>query len=322
MFDYSTCYRVLQQGPLARWLETLPVQVEDAFRQRHGDCMEWRRCLAELPALRPSAIDLHGATVRIGCAGDCSETVRFKLERQLQALHPWRKGPFSFFGVVIDSEWRADLKWARICPHIQSLQGRRVLDVGCGNGYYALRMGGVGASLVIGLDPNLLYVCQFYALRHYLGDMPLHVLPLGIEAIPQHLYAFDTVFSMGVLYHRRSPLEHLLTLHHCLVPGGELVLETLVIEGDEQGVLVPSGRYAKMRNVWSIPSSPTMLSWLERCGFSNARLVDLTVTHSDEQRRTPWMRFESLDDFLEPGHSERTVEGHPAPRRAIFIAKA
>lgn len=60
---------------------------------------------------------------------------------------------------------------------------------------------------------------------------------------------------MGVLYHRRSPLEHLWQLKDQLVQDGELVLETLVVEGDENTVLVPGDRYAQMRNVYFIPSA-------------------------------------------------------------------
>ncbi len=322
MFDYSSCYLALRHTRLEAWLDILPAQLEAAFQQGHGRWPEWRQLIAELPVLSPSSVDLCGDIVRIGRIGDCSEETVLKLERHLQALHPWRKGPFSVFGVVIDSEWRCERKWARLRPHIQPLQGRRVLDIGCGNGYYALRMYGEGAALVIGMDPGLLYVCQFYALRHYLGDIPVHVLPLGFEALPQHLAAFDTVFSMGVFYHRRSPLDHLMALRHCLAPGGELVLETLVIEGDSQTVLVPPARYAKMRNVWFIPSCQALLDWLGRCGFHHVHVVDVSMTLCDEQRRTPWMRFESLADFLEPGNPEYTVEGHPAPRRAIFIASA
>jgi len=322
IFDYSSCYLALKHTPLAAWLEVLPAQVEAAFQQGHGHWPEWRRLVMALPVLVPSSIDLCGDVVRIGRREDCSAETVHKLEHQLQALHPWRKGPFSVFGLVIDSEWRSERKWARLSPYIQPLQGRRVLDIGCGNGYYALRMYGAGASLVIGMDPGLRYVCQFYALRNYLGDIPVHVLPLGIEALPKHPAAFDTVFSMGVFYHRRSPLDHLMALRRCLVPGGELVLETLVIEGDGQTVLVPPARYAKMRNVWFIPSCQTLLGWLERCGFHHARLVDVSVTLCEEQRRTPWMRFESLADFLDPGNPARTIEGHPAPRRAIFVASA
>jgi tRNA (mo5U34)-methyltransferase len=41
----------------------------------------------------------------------------------------------------------------------------------------------------------------------------------------------------------------------------------------------------------------------------------------DEQRPTAWMRFESLPDFLDPDDPTHTVEGLPAPRRAVLIAK-
>jgi len=146
------------------------------------------------------------------------------------------------------------------------------------------------------------------------------VLPLGIEDIPAELACFDTVFSMGVLYHRRSPLDHLFELRGCLRPGGELVLETLIIEGDEGTVFMPEGRYAKMRNVWFLPSIKTMLLWLRRCGFKEVVCVDTNRTSVKEQRSTEWMRFESLRDFLDPNDHSRTIEGHPAPLRAVFTA--
>jgi tRNA (mo5U34)-methyltransferase len=125
-----------------------------------------------------------------------------------------------------------------------------------------------------------------------------------------------------VLYHRRSPLDHLLDLKGCLRPGGELVLETLVIEGGAGQVLVPEDRYARMRNVWFIPSCPTLAGWLKRCGYRNVRLIDVAKTTPEEQRSTDWMRFQSLPDFLDPDHPELTVEGLPAPRRAIFLAES
>ncbi|MES9846545.1 MAG: tRNA 5-methoxyuridine(34)/uridine 5-oxyacetic acid(34) synthase CmoB, partial [Candidatus Sedimenticola sp. 6PFRAG5] len=145
-------------------------------------------------------------------------------------------------------------------------------------------------------------------------------LPIGIEHLPANLRAFDTVFSMGVLYHRRSPIDHLMELKACLRQGGELVLETLVIEGGDGEVLVPAERYAKMRNVWFIPSPETLVGWMKRCGFYDVQIVDVTDTSTDEQRATGWMRFESLADYLDPTDPSRTVEGHPAPRRAIIVA--
>jgi tRNA (mo5U34)-methyltransferase len=238
-------------------------------------------------------------------------------------LHPWRKGPYEICGLQIDTEWRSDWKWSRLQDEIEPLRDRLVLDVGCGNGYHAWRMAGEGVKAVIGIDPTQLFLFQFAAMRKYLGTgASVHLLPLGIEDIPPNLQAFDTVFSMGVFYHRRSPFSHLSELKGCLRRGGELVLETLVIEGEGGRVLVPESRYAKMRNVWFIPSPQTLMNWLDRAGFRDVRLIDVSLTTTGEQRATPWMRFESLADFLDPVDPRLTVEGYPAPRRAILTARA
>jgi tRNA (mo5U34)-methyltransferase len=100
------------------------------------------------------------------------------------------------------------------------------------------------------------------------------------------------------------------------------VLETLVIDGEGDRVLVPKGRYAKMRNVWFIPSLPLLENWLRRCGFERVTTVDVTRTTFEEQRSTDWMTFESLADFLDPADRDFTIEGYPAPRRAIVTAVA
>jgi len=264
-------------------------------------------------------VDLQ-SQVKIGIAADIDLDVRANLANDLRRLMPWRKGPISIFDISIDTEWRSDWKWRRLQEHIQPLDGRFVLDVGCGNGYFGWRMIGAGARLVLGLDPFLLYVVQHQACHHFLPQLNSFVLPLGVEALPAESAAFDTGFSMGVLYHRRSPFDHLYTLLEALRPGGELVLETLVIDGRDGEVLVPRGRYARMRNVWFIPSLATLHSWLQRTGFSDVRLIDVTPTTPAEQRTTPWMHFQSLPDFLDPVDPARTIEGYPAPQRAIFLA--
>ena len=244
------------------------------------------------------------------------------LADQLKVFHPWRKGPFHLHGIHIDTEWRSDWKWDRVLPHLQPLEGRAILDVGCGNGYHCWRMLGEGARLAIGIDPSLGFVCQFFAMQHFIRDSRAWVLPLGIEDLPPAPGAFDTVFSMGVLYHRKSPIEHIEQLCSFLRPGGELVIETLVVDGPEGYSLIPHDRYAKMRNVWFIPSVPTLELWLKRCGLKNIRTVDRCATSTEEQRSTDWMTYESLPDFLDPADASKTIEGHPAPQRAVIIADA
>ena len=167
----------------------------------------------------------------------------------------------------------------------------------------------------------LQFLFQFHAIKKYLGPLPVYYLPIRSEDLPPDCAAFDTVFSMGVLYHRRSPFDHLEELKKALKPGGELVLETLVIEGERNHVLVPTARYAQMRNVWFIPSVAELQHWLRRAGFTGIRLVDTNQTSTLEQRSTEWMRFHSLADFLAPDDPDRTIEGYPAPRRAIVIAR-
>ena len=318
--DLETFAARWEEPTLCQWLEILPQQLAQSMSEkRYGDLKRWRESMRALPELSTSAINLDSAYV--GAEGNITDTTSADLERALRGLHPWRKGPFSLFGVDIDTEWRSDFKWERLADAISPLQGRRVLDVGCGSGYHCWRMRGAGASEVIGIDPTPLFVLQFKAIQKYLGDSTVHVLPLTLEQLPTKLRVFDTVFSMGVLYHRRSPIDHLTDLRDTLVPGGELVLETLVVEGDEQTVFVPPGRYARMGNVWFLPSPEALKLWLSKVGFRDIKLVDVSQTSVEEQRSTDWMTFHSLENFLDPEDPNKTIEGHPAPRRAILTAQ-
>lgn len=282
----------------------------------HGDYPKWRAALDRLPGVDADAA-LDRESPRLGAPVENRE----RLAQLLMDLHPWRKGPLEVGGVTIDTEWRSDFKWARIAPHVD-LDGHAVLDIGCGNGYFGWRMLGAGARLVIGIDPTWVFVMQWLACRHFAGDLPNYVLPLGVEQLPRLPVAFDTVCSMGVLYHRRDHLRHLARLRTLLRPGGTLVLETLVLpRGQEHALLVPEGRYGRMRNVWSIPGTGRLLGWMREAGFGQAAVVDVSRTSTDEQRSTPWMTFDSLDKALDPEDRTMTVEGHPAPTRAVLIAR-
>lgn len=288
----------------------------------HGDSATWLHSIDALPDVHTDDIDI-GATVRVGNAADLDASARETLLRHLHALQPWRKGPFSLFGIHIDTEWRSDWKWSRVAPHISALDGRRVLDVGCGNGYYGWRMCAAGAH-VIGIDPTIVYSMQYLAIAKYLSAARLNLehalLPARLEDVsPQQ--SFDTVLSMGVLYHRRDPAEHLHALRAHLRKGGELVLETLIVADSSTEVLIPNGRYARMRNVLHIPSRTTLEGWMSAAGFESIRVVDVTPTTVAEQRTTEWMPFESLADALDPHDAQRTIEGHPAPVRCVAIAR-
>ena len=288
------------------------------FSTHHGDKHKWDQLYESLPEMANVQHRLNEDRVKIGT--EMEEGIPVNLEEILQGFHPWRKGPFEIFGTFIDSEWRSFLKWNRLVKHIQSLKGKRILDIGCGNGYYMLRMLGEGAGQVLGADPTRLFLYQFHIIKKYLPHRNIWLLPLKSEQLPA-FGLFDSVFSMGVLYHRKTPMDHLVELRSFLKADGELVLETLVNPVDNAETLIPEDRYAMMANVWNIPSIKTLEQWLEKAGFSEIKTVDVTTTTSEEQRSTPWMRFQSLADFLDPEDSSRTAEGYPAPVRAITLAR-
>lgn len=321
---FNECYKSLIDSPLSHWLQTLPSLMDSWQRTaKHGEFDKWCRLLNKLPKTSPSHIDL-ASSVSIGSHSDVDEYTKKQIEGLLKQFMPWRKGPFHLHDIHIDTEWRSDWKWDRVSPHIASLKNRNVLDVGCGSGYHMWRMLGEGASRVIGVDPTQLFLIQFHAIKHFVRntDAPcenIHFLPMGIEDM-QPLKAFDTVFSMGVLYHRKDPMAFLQQLKDQLRKGGELVLETLVVDGDENTVLMAGERYAQMRNVWFLPSTDALSVWLSRLGFENIRVVDVNHTTLDEQRSTPWMDTQSLKDFLDPEDITRTIEGYPAPQRAVIVA--
>ncbi len=329
MIDAARVRQMLEAEGLGGWAEVIAAQLDQVFvLAPHGDWTRWRHALDLLPGLGAGQVRCEHGVLRLIPDQVPAPDIHDRLREALMMLRPWRKGPYQVADIVIDTEWRSDWKWDRVQPHLAPLSDRLVLDVGCGNGYHCWRLALGGARRVIGMDPTSLFLAQHLAIRKLLSPMApaladrVTLLPLGIEALPTGLGAFDTVLSMGVLYHRRSPLDHLTELHGALRPGGQLVLETLVVEGGADRVLVPEGRYAKMRNVWFIPTPALLETWLRRCGFRRVKTVDVTPTTCQEQRATDWMTFESLADFLDPADTRLTIEGHPAPRRAIVTAEA
>lgn len=338
---YLVLLALTPKHPIANdWLANLPQwlrAIKDKNRYAHAPY--YQSLIEHLPPLSKLEnvkIDLNSADNDLGCIGaefDWEDSDYKQTLALLKKLMPWRKGGFIFGSedkkIYIDTEWRSDWKWDRVLPHISPLKNRRVLDVGGGSGYHGWRMAGEGAEMVIVIDPSCLFYHQFMVMKHFAlasqNNIPVHYIPVGLEALPfdknSHAQLFHTVFSMGVLYHRSSPFEHLQLLKNQLAKGGELVLETLVIEGDENSVLVPKQRYAQMNNVYFLPSIPALTLWLEKVGFVDVRCVDVDVTSTEEQRATEWMSYQSLSDFLDPNDESKTVEGYPRPKRAVLIAK-
>ena len=291
----------------------------DAFNVNNGNIPKWSVAIEELKTIPKTKIELNEPYISIGQNGNNTKIIETALKRLL----PWRKGPFIFDNLKLESEWQGGLKWQRLQNHITPLKNRRVLDVGAGNGYFTLRMAIEGASKALGIEPFLLFNYQYAAIKS-LSNSKINamLLPIRLEEMPK-LAIFDSVFSMGVLYHQRDHMQHLSQLMEMMAPDAELILETLVVEGPNGYSLIPDGRYAQMRNVHCLPSIETLKSWLVKANFKNIKVIDINKTTPEEQRKSEWIgdNAASLEDFLDPSDPSLTKEGHPAPTRVIIICQ-
>lgn len=303
-------------------LETLIKEKRVFLNHAKGNFLKFKKILESLPDFIPSVIDLESRAITVGNKSDLTQQEYCLLMDRLEQLCPWRKGPFDLFGIQIDSEWQSWMKWERLVHYIGSLKGRRILDIGSSNGYYMFKMAAQNPLMVLGLEPQSTFYFQYLAIQKFLRQENVFCLPVAHDQLPKMDKYFDIVFCMGVLYHRKSPLQMLKDICDSMRPGGKLILENLVLGSTSNLCLFPKDRYAKMRNIFFIPDLLAMESWLLRAGFTNIKCVDITKTSFEEQRKTRWIQTETLKDFLDPTDPDKTVEGYPAPVRAIFMATA
>ena len=250
-----------------------------------------------------------------------SDEDRALLYEVLEAMLPWRKGPFTLAGEEVDAEWRSDIKWNRIVSALDQTAGKRILDIGCNNGYYMLKLAASNPRLVVGIDPSERCWYQFELLQRFVQDKRLVYELLGVDDVSLFPKLFDVVLCMGVIYHHRNPLQMLKTIQDCMIPGGQLLLESLVVPEEGSYALCPPDRYAKMRNVYFIPTTDCMRVWLERSGYADVALVSYEEVTEEEQRSTRLAPYWSLKDYLDPEDPTRTIEGYAAPYRAAFSAR-
>ncbi|MCD4742795.1 MAG: tRNA 5-methoxyuridine(34)/uridine 5-oxyacetic acid(34) synthase CmoB [Desulfobacteraceae bacterium] len=307
------------------WFEELESSIKQErvfFDNPKGNAYDFNEALKNLPQIKPSMIDLDNRKIVIGKESDINDRDLGKMKETLHELCPWRKGPFDFFGIDIDTEWQSWMKWDRIKNHLGDIKDKRILDIGSSNGYYMFRLAAEDPLIALGVEPQHSFYFQYLALQKYLQLENVFCLPIRFDTLPVMDEYFDLIFCMGILYHRKSPVEMLQEIHKLMRRGGNLIVENLVLESQKGLCLFPESRYAKMRNVFFIPDIKCMQSWLERAGFSNIKCIDVSKTTIEEQRQTDWIQTESLINFFDPEDHTKTIEGYPAPVRAIFTASA
>jgi len=301
----------------------LILETANQWKRNHKLGPEWNSLLENIPSNTAFDIGLGDqGEIEFTPQGDITDEDQSKLNNIAKQLCPWRKGPWKIGSLTIDAEWQSQMKWDRFAQHLPPLSDKKVLDIGCNNGYFMYRLLLGGAQSVIGFDPIPFNLTQFSFLQKISFQEKMQLLLLGVEHTDLFPNSFDLILSMGVLYHHRHPLEQLQKIWKALTPGGQLILETIGIMSNDEVSLTPKDRYAKMRNVWFLPSISATINWLDRCNYKDIEVLSVSKTTTEEQRLTDWCPppKQSLSHFLTKDQ-ERTIEGYPSPRRFIISAK-
>ena len=298
----------------------------DEIREERAKWFEWKNikrmqdALKNIQKIEVANLDIsYGDWVTAKADTPLSQEDSEILKENAKALIPWRKGPFSLCGLDIDSEWQSNSKYNLLRPHF-NLENKIVADVGCNNGYYMFRMLEDKPKRIVGFDPSPIFNTQFDIVNHFVKSDIKYEL-LGVEHLEFYEHKFDMIFMLGVLYHRSDPIASLKSLYRALNKDGEIIVDSFMIDGEEEVALCPESRYAMIPNVYFLPTVNCFKNWLRRAGFVDIELIEITTTDDKEQRVTDWTFEQSLTNFLDPNDPTKTVEGYPAPKRAYLKAR-
>jgi len=293
------------------------------LRQEREKCIEWKNIKPRWEAIKglPKVNDIE---IKIGNAIEViSNNLSKEDEKYIydtaKLIQPWRKGPFKISTTFIDSEWQSHIKYDLIKPYFD-IKNKIVGDIGCNNGYYLFRMMDENPKKLVGFDPSSIPYCQFKFLDHFIQSGIKYEL-LGVEHVEFYEHKFDVLFCLGVIYHRADPIGSLKSLYKGLNFGGELILDTFMIDGEDEVCLTPKKRYSKIPNIYFIPTVNALKNWCYRAGFEEVEVLEISKTKLEEQRKTEWINTESLNNFLDKEDKSKTVEGYPAPKRVYIKAK-
>ncbi len=127
--DFKHLASITAGEPLQKWGQQSIQAVRTKLATKsHGDLERWLAAVNQLPNVAASEVLLNADAITT--ASTITVETQAEIKQALSGLQPWRKGPFDLHGIFVDSEWRSNLKWDRLIPHITPLQNRRVLDIG------------------------------------------------------------------------------------------------------------------------------------------------------------------------------------------------
>lgn len=112
------------------------------------------------------------------------------------------------------------------------LRGKRVLDVGCADGYYSFICEKRGAEEVIAIDYRQPTASGFSVAASILESNVKHVIDNVYDISPEKYGTFDFIIFVGVLYHLRNPLFALDNLRKMAKPDATVLIESHIADDE------------------------------------------------------------------------------------------
>ena len=172
------------------------------------------------------------------------------------------------------------VKWSRIKQYIDAIdvKGKRVLDVGCNEGFFSLKLKELGAREVVGFDADepRIRKAEFVAEVLNVSDVVYEVMDIFHEGLDAHGH-FDVALCLGFLHRVSHPyqvLERLTQICDMLV----LEWKSLREGSFDLPIMKFCGGHSKDSNIYSglywLPSVQCVLDMLRSLGFVHNFVID------------------------------------------------
>ena len=173
------------------------------------------------------------------------------------------------------------------------LSGKRVLDIGPWDGFFAFEMERRGAEVVaidyVDLD-------TFRALHRHLGSKIQYERMDIYELSPERVGTFDIVLCLGVLYHLKHPLLALEKI--CAITKDRCIIESFAVDAvarqEGENASIPYIEFyeydelAGQTDNWCGPTVSALEALVRSAGFASARVLKLFGTTACVAARRQW----------------------------------
>jgi tRNA (mo5U34)-methyltransferase len=123
----------------------------------------------------------------------------------------------------------------------KQMDGMRVIDVGCSDGFYSFLCEKRGASEVVSLDYRLPTATGFSVASSILKSNARHTVDNVYNLSPDKFGQFDLIIFVGVMYHLRNPLLALDKIRSIAKKGATVLVETHIVNPELMKIFLEAG---------------------------------------------------------------------------------